>query len=123
MTVERTRQSSLRMRLSSTESAALSITVTGELDATNVDQLRGQILDTLDRQRPVSIMLDLSRLTFIDAAGARTLYELHAMALNGGSVLSISHAAETTRWILSTLGFEQIFAMPAARRRHTEPGS
>ncbi len=122
MTVEQTPQYSLWMQLTPTGPGTVCIAVAGELDLNNAGLLAGQVRATL-LQRPASILLDLNGLEFIDVAGVRTLYELHADAEAADCTLVISHAPRTTRWILSVLGLDELFAMPALRRRRAEPGS
>jgi anti-anti-sigma factor len=96
---------------------------TGDLDARRAAALRTTIMETLTRDRPASIVLDLSGLTFIDAEGVRLLYDVRAKLAAAGCVLSVSHARDRVRWMLSTAGLELLFGAATARRRQSEPGS
>lgn len=123
MAVEQTPQCSLWMQLTPAGPGAVCIAVAGDLDLNNADLLAEQVRATLLQHRPASLLLDLNRLEFIDVAGVRTLYELHADAETADCTLVISHAPRTTRWILSVLGLDELFATPGLRRRRAEPGS
>jgi anti-anti-sigma factor len=123
MNAEQTSPSPLRVGSWQIESTAVCIVVTGELDEGNVDLLRTSILDTRNRRRPRSIVLDLSALRFIDVAAARTLHNLHAALATDGCTLTVARAQEFVWWLLSTLGLDPLCAVPAGRRRQSEPGS
>ncbi|WP_328474027.1 STAS domain-containing protein [Actinoplanes sp. NBC_00393] len=88
----------------------IDLTVTGELDVATADGLHTWIVDTVTEHRPDAITLDLSRLQFIDAAGVRTLYRLHALTAAGGCALTIGPAHQVFWWTLSRLGLQPSFA-------------
>ncbi|MEV0568600.1 STAS domain-containing protein [Dactylosporangium sp. NPDC050588] len=96
---------------------------TGDLDARRAAALRTTIIETLTRDRPASIVLDLSGLTFIDFEGVRLLYDVCAELAAAGCVLNVSRADGRVRWMLSTVGLEMLFGAAATHRRQSEPGS
>lgn len=49
--------------------------ITGELDASNVEQVLDRIIATVPNDAPGAVV-DLSRTTYLDSAGVRTLFEL-----------------------------------------------
>jgi anti-anti-sigma factor len=119
MTVERP----LRVESAPTGATSVCMTVSGELDAYSAGELARRVRETLFEERPSLIRLDLNQLDFIDVTGVRTLYELHFDAAAADCTLTISHAPQTTRWILNVLGLEDLLAVSARRPRHAEPGS
>jgi anti-anti-sigma factor len=123
MAVEQTPQCWLRTELTWTGPGAVRIAVVGELDFGNADLLAEQVRATLSQHRPASMLMDLQRLEFIDLTGVQTLYELHVDAATVDCTLIIRHAPRTMRWILSVLGLDEVFAMPALRHRNAKPGS
>ncbi|GIF02327.1 STAS domain-containing protein [Paractinoplanes rishiriensis] len=123
MVVERTPESCLRVQVTRTGPALVCIAVAGELDLDTAGVLAGRVRDALGLIQPDTMLLDLEKLEFIDVAGVRTLYELHAAAAAVDCTLVIRHAPRTTRWILSVLGLDELFALADRRQRHPEPGS
>ncbi|WP_327011290.1 STAS domain-containing protein [Dactylosporangium sp. NBC_01737] len=96
---------------------------TWNLDAEHAAKLRTTVIGTLTEHRPASIALDLSGLAFADAAGVRGLHDLHAELAAAGCALTISHAHDRTRRMLSAAGLDMLFAAADTRRRQSEPGS
>jgi anti-anti-sigma factor len=108
MTVDHT-QSLLRVHTTSAGAAAVCVSVAGELDVGNSRWLRAWIVDAVDRHRPAGILLDLGGLEFVDVAGVRTLYELHAAAEARGCSLTVERAHVAVRLTLDRLGLEPAF--------------
>ena len=119
MTMERP----LRVESASTGPASVCLTISGELDAYSAAEFALRVREVLFAERPSLIRLDLNHLDFIDVTGVRTLYELHFDAAAADCTLTISHAPQTTQWILNVLGLEDLLAVSARRPRHAEPGS
>ncbi|MGK5685126.1 STAS domain-containing protein [Actinoplanes sp. URMC 104] len=118
MTVDHTCPSLLHLHTTEEGPAAVGVTVTGELDAGNSNWLRAWVADTVTSRHPATLTLDLSSLHFIDVAGVRTLYELHASAAAAGCALTVGPAHEAVRVTLSRLGLDPEFgprATPADR--------
>ncbi|MFB4285897.1 STAS domain-containing protein [Nonomuraea sp. MTCD27] len=64
------------------------ITVVGELDATNADDLETHVGRVRPPSRPV--VLDLGGLTFMDSTGLRVLLRVHAEVRKQGSTLHLA---------------------------------
>ncbi|GAB2607267.1 hypothetical protein Aab01nite_02650 [Paractinoplanes abujensis] len=99
----------LHVRTTSAGAAAVSVSVTGELDVSNSAWLRGWIVDTVDRWQPAGLTLDLGGTHFIDVAGVRTLYEVHAAARARGFLLDVTVAHPAVRLTLDRLGLNPEF--------------
>ena len=88
----------------------IAVAVTGDIDIATAGRFYTCIVDTVNHHRPHTITLDLSRLQFIDAAGVRTIYQLHALTDAAGCTLTIGNAHQIFWWTLSRLGLEPAFA-------------
>jgi anti-sigma B factor antagonist len=64
------------------------VEVRGEVDVSSSDRLRGVLVDTVARLRPVGVVVDLRHVTFIDSSGIG--------ALAAGSNTARSHGIEFT---------------------------
>ncbi|MDY7086613.1 MAG: STAS domain-containing protein [Actinomycetota bacterium] len=108
MTVENT-PATLHVRTTSAGAAAVSVSVSGELDVGNQAWLRGWIVDTVDRWRPAGLNLDLGGLHFIDVAGVRALFEMHADARARGCLLDVVAAHPAVWMTVDRLGLTPEF--------------
>ena len=81
------------------------VTVAGELDLTTVPQLRGQLAQLIaDGDR---VVVDLSRVPFIDAAGLGVLAHTATEAIAYGGSLRVVTARPRVRLLFSISGLEQ----------------
>ncbi|WP_091942045.1 STAS domain-containing protein [Trujillonella endophytica] len=66
------------------------VTVSGDVDCLTGPGLQEALLDVLDRSRPpVSVEVDLSRVTFLGAVGLRVLAVGHRLAESTGVALRV----------------------------------
>lgn len=79
-------------------------TLSGEIDIENVDRLVRAVLP--DAVRGAHLVLDLSRLEFIDCSGVRALIEiLHAIGPDGS--LTIRRPSPPVRRVLALVGADR----------------
>ena len=88
--------------------------LSGEIDRTNSDELGGRMADAISAEGG-GLVVDLTKLTFIDSTGMRMLFELAAELKRRSQALRIvvpegAHLGD----ILETVGLDQ-----AAGRDHT----
>ena len=73
-----------------TSSGACTVVVTGEIDHLTAPCLREALLDVLGRPHlPRAVVVDLSRVTHLAAAGLTALAVAHRAAADGGRVLHL----------------------------------
>lgn len=76
--------------------------------------VRGQEAKLLERLEPVvrrqSVMLDMSHVERIDAAGIAALIRLYCLASEAGHTFSIAHPSARVEEILHLVGVERILA-------------
>ncbi|MBB4693092.1 STAS domain-containing protein [Paractinoplanes abujensis] len=108
--------SPLDVRLRERDGDAMVVTVTGEVDADNNDQLRQQILDLIPRGA-ADVALDLSGLSFLSSAGIQTLLECHEKVSRQGGRFVVSRAHDNVRQVLVICELTEFFQLTAADAR------
>ena len=82
------------------------LTLHGELDLVSVAELTG-VFDQVVRS---SVVVDLSRLQFIDAAGIGALVAAGKRIRDRGDTLQLANASEATRRVFRLCGCEDLLA-------------
>ena len=103
------------------ESEAVIVELAGELDVANAAAL-SHALTTIVLERPSTVTVDLTQLTFMDSSGIRCLMGAANLALDGGCNLTVRHPNATIRRVFEVCGVDQILLHgasegPAATRR------
>jgi len=84
------------------------VSLRGELDLTNVDELSGALRATV----AASVVLDLSRLVFVDSAGVRAVDAEHArLRREGRALLVVAPPASRAAWTFRIAGFSDDFVL------------
>jgi anti-sigma B factor antagonist len=87
------------------------VTVSGEIDLAAAAQLRGRLAGPAGGGRPV--IVDLSRVSFIDAAGVGVLAGAAAQAAAQGGALQLAAAGWQVRRVLALTGLDRIIPLAA----------
>jgi anti-sigma B factor antagonist len=82
------------------------VTVTGEVDTSNCDQLDDAIA-ALNSTRPARV--NLSNVTFMDSSGLRVLLRHHQLRTAGGSQLELVAPSTQVRRVVEVLGLLDVF--------------
>jgi anti-sigma B factor antagonist len=85
----------------------LLVTVTGELDISNVERFEGELMQ-LERDRPPLIVLDLKAVRFIDSTGLSLLLNADARARRQDRHVTIISGTGAARRIMRTVALDQI---------------
>jgi anti-anti-sigma factor len=93
----------------------------GELDSQTSALLSAAVNDLVTRPRPGSIVLDLGKLTFIDAAGVRCLLQCEAAAGRNGVRLEPGDAHPAVVRILDIVGLARHFGFVSSGRLRGQP--
>jgi anti-anti-sigma factor len=91
----------------------LVIEVRGSLDAATVDALRTAILGTLQRERPVTLIVDLTFVVFMDSLGIGTLVSGHRAAREVGTRFLLRNPSEFVHRQLRVTGLTEMFGLPS----------
>jgi anti-sigma B factor antagonist len=86
---------------------ALHVTLTGELDISNVERFE-QVLMELEQPRPELIVLDLRGVRFIDSTGLSLLLNADARARRQSRHVTIVSGSGAARRIMRTVALDQI---------------
>ena len=81
----------------------------GEIDHHSAVDLRRDLDDLILQRRPHRLVLDLSRIEFMDSAGLGLLMGRYRLLKSIGGVLAISNANERVMKILRLAGMERFF--------------
>ncbi|MGW0803898.1 STAS domain-containing protein [Nonomuraea sp. NPDC002799] len=92
----------------SRHNGTLTLSVAGELDIATTELLRGHLLELLREagRRPATLVIELSRLSFIDAAGLGVLVSIRNQAEGQRTPLRIANIPPVMRRLLRITGLD-----------------
>ncbi|MEV6343655.1 STAS domain-containing protein [Actinoplanes sp. NPDC051851] len=94
------------------------VEVRGTLDSATVDGLREVLLETLHRDRPTQMIVDLTYVTFMDSVGIGALVAGHQAARRIGTRLQLRNPSEFVHRQLRVTGLTDLLGLPTT---HTYP--
>jgi anti-anti-sigma factor len=94
----------------------LVVDVRGTLDAATVDALREALLSTVQAQRPATMIVDLTFVTFMDSMGIGALVTGYNAAREVGSRFVLRNPSEFVHRQLRVTGLAEMFGLSAAAR-------
>ena len=98
---------------------AIVVDVRGTLDAATVDALRHSLLTTLHAERPVTMIVDLTFVTFMDSMGIGALVAGYNAARETGTRFVLRNPSEFVHRQLRVTGLADLFGLPGS----TSPSS
>ena len=93
---------------------AIVIDVRGSLDAATVDALREALTTTLQRERPMVMIVDLTYVTFMDSLGIGTLVTGYNSAREVGTRFVLRNPSEFVHRQLRVTGLAEMFGLTAS---------
>ncbi|MFI5843492.1 STAS domain-containing protein [Catenuloplanes sp. NPDC051500] len=90
-----------------------SVWVDGELDRDSAGELLQVFRTALTDTGPQTIEVDLSAVTFIDAAGIRSLVTCRQLAEETGGTLHLKNPRPQARFVLGIAELSEVFGLPA----------
>jgi anti-sigma B factor antagonist len=91
---------------------ALVVDVRGSLDAATVGALRETLVGTVQRERPVTLIVDLTYVTFMDSQGIGTLVSGYNVAREVGTRFVLRNPSEFVHRQLRVTGLTEMFGLP-----------
>jgi anti-anti-sigma factor len=91
---------------------AVVLYLAGEMDGTTVPTVTN-LVDAALGERPPTIVLDLSGVTFVDSRGIRALLIAHRAAERRGTTLVVRSPDKQARKVLMLTGCEQVLNLQA----------
>ncbi|MEV8505016.1 STAS domain-containing protein [Actinoplanes sp. NPDC051475] len=98
----------LVIQVQASASAAAVVTMSGEVDVCNYARMQQVVIDLLLHKRPAHVLLDMGKVTFLDAAGIRALLTCRYDAEQLGIRLKICAAHKRVRWVLTVCDAEHL---------------
>jgi anti-sigma B factor antagonist len=116
ITAERVEPAQLELSRRTDSDGQQVVSMAGELDIATAEQAYEYISEVID-DRPEPVSVDLSELTFCDAAGLGTLARLARHARQAGRQFSLSSARPSLLKIMRITGLDRAFPelRPSAR--------
>ena len=93
---------------------AIVVDVRGSLDAATVDALRQSLLSTLQGERPVTMIVDLTFVTFMDSMGVGALVTGYNAARETGTRFVLRNPSDFVHRQLRVTGLAEMFGLPAS---------
>ncbi|HEV7897887.1 MAG TPA: STAS domain-containing protein [Planosporangium sp.] len=94
------------------DDGAAIIDVRGELDVTTVNAFRTLLVDTITRQRPARVVVDMLRVTFMDSTGIGALVVGYNTARDIGAYLVVRNPSPFVLRQLHITGLTEVFGLP-----------
>ena len=91
---------------------AIVVDVRGTLDAATVDALREALVSTLHGDRPISMIVDLTYVTFMDSMGVGALVTGYNTAREIGTRFVLRNPSEFVHRQLRVTGLAEMFGLP-----------
>lgn len=86
------------------------ITLPEEIDISNADQVRDDLLSLLNRG-PVALIVDMAQTTFCDSAGVNALVRAHKRATANGANMRLIVTAAGVQRILAITGVDRLITV------------
>jgi anti-anti-sigma factor len=96
----------------------LHVTLTGELDISNVERFEQELME-LEQPRPPLLVLDLRSVRFIDSTGLSLLLNADARARRQSRHVTIVSGSGAARRIMRTVALDQILDIKTDLRNDT----
>ena len=93
---------------------AIVIDVRGTLDAATVDALRETLLRALQTERPISMIVDLTYVTFMDSLGVGALVTGYNTARAMGTTFVLRNPSDFVHRQLRVTGLAEMFGLPGS---------
>ncbi len=98
------------------------VTIEGEIDYTNSDEMAGEIWNVLSRHTPAAIQVDLSAAAFIDSTGLGALIAGYRAAADADCAFTVTSPTPAFRRVLTITGLSDLFGVVASEETSDQPG-
>ncbi|BBH70782.1 hypothetical protein ACTI_74670 [Actinoplanes sp. OR16] len=95
---------------------SIHVTLAGELDREECELLEAHIADLVKQHAPAPILLDATRLTFLDSAGIRALVSCLDLSEQAGSPLSMPEVSPIVFQVLRVTELLSVFGVTGPGR-------
>jgi anti-anti-sigma factor len=102
------------------DDGAAIIDVRGELDVTTVSGFRALLVDTIRREKPRRVIVDMMHVTFMDSTGVGALVVGYNAAREEGAEFLVRNPSTFVHRQLHITGLTDIFGLPPMRSRSAQ---
>lgn len=102
-----------------TDDGTALVTVIGEIDCSNADEVAQALRETVGEWEPAAVRVDLHDATFIDSTGLGALIEGYQAAVAGNIAFTVVNPRDSFRRVLTVTGLCELFGLDAP----AEPGA
>jgi anti-sigma B factor antagonist len=91
------------------DAASTVVALAGDFDIVTAREIAGEV-DSLVRHAPSALVLDLSKVEFIDSSGIAVLLRIHtAVVREGGGTVSVVNPSHAARRTFELCGLTELF--------------
>jgi len=101
------------------DDGAAIIDVRGELDVTTVSAFRALLVDTIKREKPRRVIVDMTHVTCMDSTGVGALVVGYNAAREEGAEFEVRNPSTFVHRQLHITGLTDVFGLPPMRSRTT----
>ena len=94
-----------------TEDGTVTVTLRGEIDFTNADEVADGIRGAITQWSPPTVWIDLKDATFIDSTGLGALIEGYRAASQGATRFVVVNPTAAFRRVLTVTGLCELFGL------------
>jgi anti-sigma B factor antagonist len=87
------------------------VTIRGELDTYTAPKLQDQLRDLIEDQGNLAMVLDLSKMTFVDSSGLSVLVDALKRMRQHGGTLTLASPTRATSKVLEISGLNKVFTI------------
>jgi anti-sigma B factor antagonist len=102
------------------DDGAAIIDVRGELDVTTVSAFRALLVDTIRREKPGQVIVDMLHVTFMDSTGVGTLVVGYNAAREVGAEFVVRNPSTFVHRQLHITGLTEVFGLPPMQSRSAQ---
>jgi anti-anti-sigma factor len=95
----------------STSGTSCVLTVSGEIDMSNAEQLRAEMERGIDDSGCLHLLVDLSGLNYLGSDGIRTLIRLRRHVCDRGGDVAMTHPTASVRAVLDLTGVSRLLGL------------
>jgi anti-sigma B factor antagonist len=99
------------------------IDVRGELDVTTVSAFRTVLVDTITRERPASVIVDMLHVSFMDSTGIGALVIGYNAARELGAKFMVRNPSPFVFRQLHITGLTEVFGLPRTQATPSGPAT
>ncbi|GIF15107.1 STAS domain-containing protein [Actinoplanes teichomyceticus] len=108
------------IRTTLADDGTVTVTVTGEIDYSNADEVADGIRDAITDWSPPAVHVDLRNASFIDSTGLGALIEGYRAATENNIRYVVSNPSPTFRRVLTVTGLSEFFGLECAQGEDEE---